>query len=246
MRAKAKRGHCEFALISVMAVLIPFVIARAQDATSKGPDGLESAPSMASHVPRKDLLLYFEFKGLDAQAQRWQKTAAYRLLSDTKLGVLLEDIAIQAVEIYQETAQNIARIKGVDAVLALKRIARHGFAFAFSGKPPDQSRFILVLPDADHPEFRTILQGLEVGLGGDIDGGSGPGAAEKAGRTLHRFGGDRVWWVEKGTAIVTDREKANEILDVIEGRSAKRRRSPPAPRDVHGARGFRAPRSGIS
>ena len=48
----------------------------------------------------QDLLLYLEFKGFDAQPAAWRRTAACRLLSETKLGSLLEDIAIQAVETY--------------------------------------------------------------------------------------------------------------------------------------------------
>ena len=43
-------------------------------------------------------------------------------------------------------------------------------------------------------------------------------ADEKAGRTLHRFGADQVWWVEKGDADTDGRAKADEILNVIDGR----------------------------
>ncbi len=235
--AKPRRICCEFAIASMLAILIPIVEARAQATKSKGSGALESTPSIASYVPRQDLLLYFEFKGLDAQAELWQKTAAYRLLSEAKLGALLEDMAIQAVEIYQQTAPSKVRIKGVDAVHVLKELARHGFAFAVSGKPPDRSRCIVLLAEADKPEFKTVLQGLEASLGGEIEGGAEPGAVEKGGRKLRRLGADRVWWVEKGTLIITDRTKADEILDVIAGRSPSAV-DHPLRRDVQGERGF--------
>ena len=35
--------------------------------------------------------------GLDAHADAWQKTAAYKLLNDTKLGALLEDLGLLVV-----------------------------------------------------------------------------------------------------------------------------------------------------
>ena len=60
---------------------------------------------LASYVPRQDLVLYLEYQGLDAHAGAWQKTAAYRLLSETKLGTLLEDMAIQAIELYRRRSR---------------------------------------------------------------------------------------------------------------------------------------------
>ncbi len=209
---------CAVALGSILAVSIPFEAARAQDEKPKGPATRPSIPSVATYVPRRDLLLYLEFKGLDSQAEVWQKTAAYRLLSETKLGALLEDMAIQAIDVYQEVIPTKIRIKGVDAVDVLKRIARRGFAVAVSGKPPDRSRYIVVLPKADQPEFKIVFQALAESLRGEVEERAGPVSVEKAGRTLHRFGADHVWWVEQGTLILTDRTKADEILDVIEGR----------------------------
>jgi prepilin-type processing-associated H-X9-DG protein len=209
---------CAVAIGSILAVSIPFKAARAQDEKLKGPAARPSIPSVASYVPRRDLLLYLEFKGLDSQAEVWQKTAAYRLLSETKLGALLEEMAIQAIEVYQEVVPTKIRIKGVDAVDVLKRVARRGFAVAVSGKPPDRSRYIVVLPKADQPEFKIVIQALAESLRGEVGERAEPVSVEKAGRTLHRFGANQVWWMEKGTLILTDRTKEDEILDVIEGR----------------------------
>ena len=54
-------------------------------------------------------------------------------------------MAIQAIEVYQETVPSKIRVKGVDAVEVVKRIARHGFAVAVSGKPPERWRYVVVL-----------------------------------------------------------------------------------------------------
>src|SRR5262249_55869983 len=61
---------------------------------TQGP-GEPAAPksSLGRYVPRQDLVFYLEFDGLDAHGEAWQKSAAYKLLNDTKLGALLEDLA---------------------------------------------------------------------------------------------------------------------------------------------------------
>jgi prepilin-type processing-associated H-X9-DG protein len=202
----------------MLAVSILVNIARAQDEKPKEGVLRAPTPSAAGYVPREDLLLYLEFKGFDEQAAVWQKTAAYRLLSETKLGALLEDLAIQAIEVYQDTVPTKNRFKGVDAVDILKRVARHGFAFAVSGKPQERLRSVVVVPEGDQPELKAVLAALAERLGGAVEEKAEPGLLEKAGRTLHPLGADQVWWVEKGMLILADRTKVDEIVDVIEGR----------------------------
>ncbi len=59
--------------------------------------GVSGAPPLARYLPQQDLAAYLEFEGLDAHAAAWHKSAAYKLLNDTSLGALLEDIATQAI-----------------------------------------------------------------------------------------------------------------------------------------------------
>ena len=50
--------------------------------------------SLARYVPKQDnLFFYLEFDGLDAHQAAWKNSAAYKLLNDTKLGALIEDLA---------------------------------------------------------------------------------------------------------------------------------------------------------
>ena len=58
-----------------------------------------SAP-LARYVPLQRFVAYLEFDGLDAHADAWHTSAAYKLLNDTKLGALLEDLALQGIEVY--------------------------------------------------------------------------------------------------------------------------------------------------
>ncbi len=53
---------------------------------------------MPRFVPRDNLILYVDFDGLDAHAEAWQKTAAYKMLNQTPLGVMLEEVAAQLLD----------------------------------------------------------------------------------------------------------------------------------------------------
>ena len=48
------------------------------------------AKSLARYVPAKDLVLYVEFDGIDAHAAAWKKTALYKVLTETKLGAMID------------------------------------------------------------------------------------------------------------------------------------------------------------
>ena len=76
--------------------------------------------SLARFVPRQDLLFYLEFDGVDAHATAWCATSAYKLLNETKLGVLLEDLASQGLELAQQSVAPANRIKGAEVVALLK------------------------------------------------------------------------------------------------------------------------------
>ena len=52
----------------------------------------------AGYFPREDLVVFAEFDGLDAHAEAWKKTAAYRLLNETSTGAMLEQVALQLAD----------------------------------------------------------------------------------------------------------------------------------------------------
>ena len=119
--------------------------------------------SLARYVPRQDLLFYLEFDGLDAHATAWRATAAYKLLNDTKLGALVEDLASQGIELAQQSVPPSKRIKGADVVGLLKNMVRQGFVFAAAGKVPNDTRAIMVIasrrPSRGSPPPRDDLLG---------------------------------------------------------------------------------------
>src|SRR5271165_5858481 len=178
---------------SIFATMILLNGASAQEALSKTA-GARGSMSLARFVPRRDLFWYLEFQGLDAHAVGWRKTAAYRLLHETKLGALLEDLAIQALEFHQEAFPTKFGIKGVEVVDAVKWIARDGFVFALSGKPTEVLRHVVILKRGDRPEIKRALR--TVAASRVIEAEEKPEAApdQNAGRTIYRLGRAHVWW----------------------------------------------------
>jgi Protein of unknown function (DUF1559) len=190
----------------------------AQDERAPAAGERNAASPLARLVPRQDLWLYLEFDGLDAHQDSWRKSAAYKLLNETKLGVLLEDLCLQAIELFEESVPAEKRINAVDAVSLAKLIARDGFVLAASGKPPGDSRILLVLRHGDRPELKSVLETVIARRHGGTGEATEAGPIQKAGRTFNRFGAGSVWWVEKGDLIVTGQSRVEEILAVLDRR----------------------------
>jgi hypothetical protein len=184
-------------------------------------DDLKAAPAklgnenLGRFVPRENLLAYVEFDGLDAHARAWRASAAYKLLNDTKLGALVENLVLQTIALAQQSAPLESRIKGVEVVENAQRIARDGFVMAVSGKPPDGTRLIFVTRRGDRPKLEQFLE--KWGQRGAAAENDAP-SINKAGRILHRLGAHGVWWIEDGALVVTERRKAEAVLAVRDGK----------------------------
>jgi hypothetical protein len=177
------------------------------------------AASLARYVPSQNLMFYLEFDGVDAHATAWRASAAYKLLNDTKLGPLVEDLASQGIELAQQSVAAAKRIKGVEVVGLLKYIARRGFVVAVAGKNPDDALAVLVLRGGDRPEIRRLLTRMSLpGEANDRDRQAAPARFRKGGRTLTFLDKSRSWWVEKGDLIVATNIKLDDLLAVVDGK----------------------------
>ncbi len=142
-------------MFAALAVLQPEP-ARAQAARPGGQDASKS--SLARYVPKQDnLFFYLEFDGLDAHAAAWKNSAAYKLLNDTKLGALIEDLAGQGIELAQQSAPPEKRIKPAELIGLFKLAAKQGFARRLRGREPRRGRFVIVARGADRPEVIRLL-----------------------------------------------------------------------------------------
>ena len=153
-RAGTASRACALTIVAILAFSIRSQEARAQAGSPKAPAARSSASSLARYAPRQDLFLYLEFQGLDAHADAWRKSAAYKLLNDTKLGSLLEDLAVQGIEMYQSSLPPEKRVKANEVVEGVKYVAQHGFLFAAWGKDAKNPMGVIVIRDGDRPEVK--------------------------------------------------------------------------------------------
>ncbi len=184
---------------------------------------------LVRYVPKEDLAFYFEFSGLEGHAVAWQKTAAYRMLNETPLGLMLEDLGTQLAD--KALALRPGRLlSGAEIVAIVKHMARSGFAVGICHGPqkPDDAVAMMVIRGATRRETRGTfgrLMGTLAGaaskpqivkMGGERSVVSVPGATPKQ---------SWAWWSEKNDLVVAaqptsgkDRRGAEQIIEVLDGK----------------------------
>jgi hypothetical protein len=213
---RAIRGtHGAGALLSVVVLLgaIAPENVRAQAEPSKSASAAEPAAPvpLGRYVPREHLIVYAESAGLDAHAEAWQKTASYKMLNETPLGVMLEAVAGQLLDKAVAVLPN-RRLSGPEIVTLLKGTAKSGWVFALhiGPKAPDL-RVTFVVRGAASKELKPIssrLMGWLMGTDAKYKierkeartmvavptaGSNGPAGAASSGW---------VWWPEKNDLVI--------------------------------------------
>jgi prepilin-type processing-associated H-X9-DG protein len=117
---------------------------------------------LARYVPKDGLLVYAESSGLDAHADAWQKTAAYKMLNETSAGAMLLDLVGQTVDgALERVPEGPVRPTGRLVAGIIERVGRSGFVFAahgtFGPKPP---RTMFVFRDAGNKEIGPAVRSL--------------------------------------------------------------------------------------
>jgi hypothetical protein len=87
----------------------------------------DARPSPHRHIPAKNLVAYFEFDGLDAHADAWNRTAAHAALVKTKTGAMISELAKEAAE---WLLKDWPLFTGADLIAVHEHLIRHGFEFA--------------------------------------------------------------------------------------------------------------------
>jgi hypothetical protein len=111
-----------------LAGVAGFALALLLATSSQGQETSADQPPLARYVPKDNLVLYLEYDGLDAHAEAWKKTAAYKILNTTPTGVMLEEMFVQ---IWAKNTR--AKIAGTELLALVKHVARSGFVLAFGG-----------------------------------------------------------------------------------------------------------------
>jgi hypothetical protein len=179
------------------------------------------AAAPARLIPQENLLAGLEFDGLDKEADTWQKTAAYALLSETKLGGLIEELALQAIDAMQDSIPREKRVHGPEAVAALKQILRDGFRLGIVRKGSEDAHVIVILRRGDRPELKRLLESIDASRSAEPSDEKSKIAPRDAGwGALHRLGDEAAWATSGGDLIVARGSHAREHLEAVLGKES--------------------------
>ncbi|WZP00612.1 DUF1559 domain-containing protein [Isosphaeraceae bacterium EP7] len=201
-------------LLALMALTNP---ANGQATKTGGRGGAPAtAASLARYVPEKGLAAYAEFRGFDADARGWQKTAAYKAFNDTTLGALLVDLASQGIDAARNAAGGAG--PGGDEVLAkaalfLRRGAVVGLCIR-EGKP-EEADLVIAFRGGANKDVRGLIDRVVSSVGKK-------GELRKGARKLVTYGtGKKTFatWDEKGDAIVCGLEVVDAVLAATDGKA---------------------------
>jgi len=199
-------------------------------AKADAPAAAPAPPPGPAYAAREKLIAYVEFDGLDAHEEGWRKTAAFRMLNDTPLGGMLEEVGVALLERASAWLPN-RKINGADGVAIVKHLARKGFVAAFNADPsaPKGYRGVLILRGATTKESKGLLSRLVVSF---MDPASKHRLERKGSRSVVVVpppGGDGkpadegwAWWAEGGDfGIALARPSdADACLACLEGKAA--------------------------
>jgi hypothetical protein len=191
-----------------------------KDAPAPPPD----TRPLARYAPAERLYLHAEILGLDSQTDAWKKTAAYKMLNETTLGAMLEDLATQLVERLMSKNPNANRVSGANLVAIAKHVARHGALLSCYGddKNPDNANVVVVFRAGATKEMRAAFAQFLFSFA------KAEGKARQIaqrGRTLIVMPGavqkeSWVWWTEQDDLVlVLEKSPTIDIvMDVLEGK----------------------------
>ncbi|WP_205679027.1 DUF1559 domain-containing protein [Aquisphaera insulae] len=199
-------------------VLLALALGALMGWTGPAPAQDAAGSAAARYFPQKDLIAYLAFDGLDARAEAWNKTAAQKLLNETKLGALLEDVAGQVVTLAQRQTPEEKKVPAETYLKLLKQSARDGFAVGIFGEAPQKTRVALIARKANRPDFTGLVESATKPDEGEGQPAAAPTTTTEKGRTVHSSRG-LVWWAEKDDLIFTDKVGFDAITDVLDGKA---------------------------
>src|SRR5579875_103423 len=225
-RASTRRCHGRWLSgLAMLAALGSSATLWAQETKSAAPGGSLGASAsrptgttpLARYFPKEHLVFYYEFSGLDAHADAWNKTAAYKMLTETPLGEMLETVSAQLAEkLLSYVPGN--RLNGKDAVTLVEHAARHGCAMGVHLKPSGKESsgeslaVTVVFRGAASKESREVwARGMRLLM---ANGSGNVRLDKRQGRTMAvilasaqatTLEGGRCWWAEQDDLVISAR-----------------------------------------
>jgi hypothetical protein len=216
-------------VLVLLAVLIAPGKLPAQTPATKSEATTQAAPAevvpLGRYVPKENLFFYVEFAGLNAHNEAWKKTAACKMLLDTPLGGMLEEVSAQLLDKALSFVPD-KKVSGAEIVTLLKNAAQSGFVMALNLNPKEPSaplRGTMVLRGAASKQNRSISGRLM----GWLMGAEAKHKVEfREGRTMVFVPSPVVpnngwaWWAEKNDLVLVSHflEVAQTTLATLDGK----------------------------
>jgi prepilin-type processing-associated H-X9-DG protein len=182
----------------------------------------QGTPSLARYVPADDLAVLVVHEGVDSQSAAWKATAAYKMLTETSLGAMLQDVATQVADRSLQSVPG-APLNGKDAVALLTHMASKGFAIgvcgSLKGQPPKAA--VVVIRDANKSEvYKRVLARVADGAVQIEDA--------KPRKVWTMQGAPIRWWFEKDDAVIefVIPGGADPVAQTLDGKAASALKNP--------------------
>ncbi len=202
--------------------------ATAAETSSAAQPAASSITPLPRFVAQDKLIFYLDFDGLDAHAEAWQKTAAYKMLNQTPLGVMLEEVAAQLLDRGLDSLPN-RKLSGAEIVTLIKHMARKGWVLALNANQKGANPFVgtCVLRGATAPKDKEIKSIASRLMGMLMGADAKPKIERKAGRVLvavptgSTADAGWAWWPEKDDLIIgfMQPSSSDAIISVIDGKT---------------------------
>jgi len=208
--------------LGLLALLASIVLGSSglSEAQTSPPEG----ESPARFIPNENLTAYVEFDGLDAHAEGWRKTNAYRLLNETPTGSMLEDLFSQLYARYA-----LKDLPASDALQLVKHCAKSGFVFGTNvwkpeGSPQKGCTVFVIRKAFSNREVRPIFARMLLNLPAPRTKSQSVVKAGHRWISGKRTGGESfLWWVEEtkkeDLIVATGSEGMDElVLQTLDGK----------------------------
>ncbi len=209
------RIHSRFPAVGAGSTLGAFLIALLLANSTGAQTG---SSSLARYAPAEGLNIYAEFDGLDAHAAGWRQSDAWKLLNETNLGVLLEDIATQAFDRLFAMAPPGQRPTGTEIVHAAEGVFRNGIVVACYGKTSDEMQAVVAIRGGAKGAIKDFFEKRVVANAGGPANAAPP--TKKGDRTLTPFGPNILWWYEKDDLVFAPGKLADAVIATLDGKTA--------------------------
>ena len=119
----------------------------------------DAAQPLARYIPAEGLAAFVEHAGFDAYPKDWKGAALYRMLNETSLGAMLQDILGQVADQGFRATQG-APLSGNELVALLSHLLNQGFAVGYlqNPQPPQPKGVVVVIRGAARSDvFQRVI-----------------------------------------------------------------------------------------